>query len=71
MQVQIVAKKSNEWRGAVIVDGEFQDALLHPDLTVMVQRILMPLLEAAQSDARMVNIMVNITGAPKADKSSG
>jgi len=64
MQVQIAAKKfgsKGEWRGAVLVDGEFEDALTARPLDAMISEALAPVLLAAADASTEVLVTVRIT----------
>lgn len=61
MNIQVAARRrSNQWRGAVIVDGEFEDSLLGGSLAEMIADAVAPTLMAAEADSDKVTITINV-----------
>lgn len=53
-------KRGDKWRGALIVDNEFQDALVEESLTDVVLGAIAGVLSAEYPEGQEFNISVNI-----------
>jgi hypothetical protein len=65
MQIVVTAKKiKDEWRGALIVDNEFQDALVQSNLADMIAEVIDHTVAAITQNSYSVTISVNIQPMP-------
>ena len=61
MMLQVVVKKFGETcRGAVIVDGKFQD-IVQGDLDATIWNVLAPVLEVEYAEGTTVDVILTVT----------
>ena len=61
MEIVVATKyKNHEWRGALIIDNKFQDALVASSLPDMIAKALGPVLSQVFQDGQEIGVNVSI-----------
>lgn len=67
--IVVTAKRKGDWRGALIVDSVFQDALVSEDPVIMVEDAIVEFLEQDLPEGSTFSI--NLVIQPAGEKTSG
>lgn len=66
MQLQVVVKKfGDEWRGAMVIDGKFQDTMKDKEVNGIIWSSISKIFDASFAEGTTINVDVSVTQGGK------